>query len=195
MTKIPRKLAAIMPPNTAVPTARTVAAPAPVVMMSGTSPAMKAKEVIITARKRSLAASMAAVDDVLSLPPLLHGEFDDQDGVLGRERDEHHDADLGVDVVVEARDLERRHRAKQADRHREQGRHRNGPALVEPHEKEVCEEHGQRQDEAGLPRCCLFLQRRARPLVGIALGKSRLGDLLHGGNGVARGKARTPDRR
>ena len=47
------------------------------------------------------APSIAAVDDVLALAPLLHRELDDQDGVLGGERDQHDDADLGVDVVVQ----------------------------------------------------------------------------------------------
>ena len=37
------------------------------------------------------------------LAPLL-GELDDQDAVLGGERDQHDDADLGVDVVVEPAD-------------------------------------------------------------------------------------------
>ena len=58
--------AAIMPPNTAVPTARWVAAPAPEAMTSGTRPRMKAKEVIMTARKRRPAAVVAAV--TMSLP-------------------------------------------------------------------------------------------------------------------------------
>src|SRR5215203_1207083 len=58
--------AAIMPPNTAVPTARWVAAPAPEAMTSGTRPRMKAKDVIITARKRRPAAVVAAL--TMSLP-------------------------------------------------------------------------------------------------------------------------------
>ena len=57
---MPRNDAAIMPPNTAVPTARWVAAPAPEAITSGTSPRMKANDVIMTARKRRLAALMAA---------------------------------------------------------------------------------------------------------------------------------------
>ena len=44
-----------------VPTARWVAAPAPEAMTSGTRPRMKANDVIMTARKRRLAAVVAAV--------------------------------------------------------------------------------------------------------------------------------------
>ena len=84
-----------MPPNTAVPTARWVAAPAPEAITSGTRPRMKANDVIITARKRRLAAVVAAVDDVAAACALGHRELDDQDGVLGGQRDQHDDADLG----------------------------------------------------------------------------------------------------
>src|SRR5436305_336301 len=49
-----------MPPNTGVPTARRLSAPAPVAMTKGSRPNMKAKLVIMTGRKRSLAPSTAA---------------------------------------------------------------------------------------------------------------------------------------
>ena len=63
---------------------------------------MKAKLVIITARKRvSRAVDRRFLDRQAVLAPLL-GEFDDQDAVLGGERDQHDEADLGIEVVVEA---------------------------------------------------------------------------------------------
>ena len=49
-----------MPPKTVVPTPRRLSMPAPCAKTSGTRPAMKAKLVIITARKRSLAPVVAA---------------------------------------------------------------------------------------------------------------------------------------
>ena len=61
---MPRNDAAIMPPNTAVPTARWVAAPAPVAITSGTRPRMKANDVIITARKRRCGRLGRGGDDV-----------------------------------------------------------------------------------------------------------------------------------
>jgi hypothetical protein len=60
MTKTPMAEAAIMPPNTAVPTARRLAAPAPTAMTSGSRPRMKAKLVISTGRMRSRAPFTAA---------------------------------------------------------------------------------------------------------------------------------------
>src|SRR5438045_1389275 len=58
--EMPTRAAASMPPNTAAPTPRRLSLPAPLAKMRGTRPAMKAKLVIITARKRSLAPSAAA---------------------------------------------------------------------------------------------------------------------------------------
>ncbi|MNI75670.1 hypothetical protein D3C73_1318450 [compost metagenome] len=52
-------VAASMPPNTPRPTARWLAAPAPVAMASGTTPRMNASDVIKIGRNRSLAASTA----------------------------------------------------------------------------------------------------------------------------------------
>ena len=49
-----------MPPNTDVPTPWRLRAAAPLAITSGISPRIKAKLVIITARKRSLAPSVAA---------------------------------------------------------------------------------------------------------------------------------------
>ena len=100
---MPKTDAAIMPPNTGVPTARRLAAPAPCAMTSGNRPKMKAKLVIITGRKRSRAPSIAGVEDRLAAVALLDRELDDQDAVLGGERDQHDEADLGIDVEAAAR--------------------------------------------------------------------------------------------
>ncbi len=56
---MPISAAASMPPNTGLPTARRLIEPAPLAITSGTRPAMKAKLVIITGRKRSHAPSIA----------------------------------------------------------------------------------------------------------------------------------------
>ena len=58
--KMPTSEAASMPPNTGVPTARRESMAAPVAVISGTRPSTKAMEVIITARNRSRAPSIAA---------------------------------------------------------------------------------------------------------------------------------------
>jgi hypothetical protein len=53
-------VAAIMPPNTAVPSERRAAAPAPVAPTSGKMPKMNANDVIRIGRNRSRDASTAA---------------------------------------------------------------------------------------------------------------------------------------
>ena len=105
-----------MPPNTGVPTARRLAAPAPVAMTSGTRPRMKAKLVIITGAEAQARALDRGLGDRLALLALLHGELDDQDGVLGGERDQHDEADLGVEVEAQAGEQQRADRAEHADR-------------------------------------------------------------------------------
>ena len=39
------------------------------------------------------------LQDGATLPPLIHGELDDQDSVRARQTDEHNDPDLGIEVV------------------------------------------------------------------------------------------------
>ena len=70
--------------------------------MSGSTPSTKASEVITIGRKRSRAALSAASIGALALEEALLRELDDQDRVLRREADQHHQADLEVDVVLQA---------------------------------------------------------------------------------------------
>jgi hypothetical protein len=60
MKKMPMNVAATMPPNTTKPTDTRLAAPAPEATISGETPRMKDRAVIITARNLSRAASIAA---------------------------------------------------------------------------------------------------------------------------------------
>ena len=96
--KIPRKDAKIMPPNTGVPTSRRASSRGAVATTSGYSPRMKAKEVIMTGRKRSRAPSIAACEQRHAPLALLLREFDDQDAVLGGQTDQHDHADLRIKI-------------------------------------------------------------------------------------------------
>ena len=91
-----------MPNTTAVPSASRAPAPAPSAIASGTVPRMNANEVIRIGRSLSLAPSRRGLLDRFALLALELGEFDDEDGVLGRQTNQHDQPDLGVDVVVEA---------------------------------------------------------------------------------------------
>ena len=91
-----------MPENTATPIAWRISAPAPVEMTSGSTPMMKASDVIRIGRSRSRLASIAACDRRAPGEFQLARELDDQDRVLRRQADQHDQADLGEDVVVAA---------------------------------------------------------------------------------------------
>ena len=84
-----------------MPSAWRTSAPAPLASISGTTPMMKAKEVIRIGRRRRRAACNTADDRVMALLVLqMLGELDDQDRVLAGEADEHDEADLREHVVV-----------------------------------------------------------------------------------------------
>ncbi len=57
---MPKSVTPNMPLKTAVPSERRISAPAPVAITSGTTPRMKAKEVIRIGRSRSREASTVA---------------------------------------------------------------------------------------------------------------------------------------
>ncbi len=83
-----------MPLKTAVPSVRRISAPAPSASTSGTTPKMKANEVIMIGRSRSRQASSVASRRRDARLPLLLGELHDQDGVLAGQSHQHHEADL-----------------------------------------------------------------------------------------------------
>ena len=68
-----------MPPKTVVPTEWRPAWPAPEASTSGSTPRMKANEVIRMGRRRMRAASTAASTMDSPRSPELLGELDDQD--------------------------------------------------------------------------------------------------------------------
>ena len=91
-----------MPPNTGVPTAWRVMAPAPSAMTRGNSPKMNAKLVIITGRNRQACGLYRSCVDILSQTTLLHSKGNDQNTVLRGQRDQHHQPDLRIDVEAQS---------------------------------------------------------------------------------------------
>ena len=94
-------VAMVMPYTTPVPIVLRDAAPEPLASISGTQPRMKAKDVIRIGRRRSLEPSTAASRICDAFLAFHLGELDDEDGVLGRQADEHDQADLRIHVHVE----------------------------------------------------------------------------------------------
>ena len=149
-----------MPPKTTVPRARRLAAPAPEAPSSGTTPMMKAKEVMMMGRNRRRVASTAA--SVMDRPPgaQLPGELHDQDGVLAGQGDHQDQAHLGVEVVVIAPGDERQEHPHQGHGHGEDDRRGTGPALVEGGQHQVDQGDGQGVDEIRLIAHLLLPGRR-----------------------------------
>src|SRR6185312_8117367 len=130
------------------------------------------------------------IGDRHALLALLLGEFDDKDAVLGRERDEHDKADLGVEVERQPGDENAGIAAEHADDDREQDRNRDHPALIEADQEQEGEHHRGGEDRSGLPGRLVLLIGGAGPFVAVA-GRQRLGrDLLHRRQCGARGGAR-----
>ena len=97
-----RNVDAIMPPATAVPTEWRASRPAPLANTSGMTPRMNASDVIRIGRSRMRAASTAASAIVSPRCAQLLGELDDQNAVLRRQADQHHQPDLAVHIVDQA---------------------------------------------------------------------------------------------
>ena len=105
---MPNTAAASMPPNTGVPTARRLSGAGAFGDHQGQQ-AQDEGEARHHHRPEAQARALdRRVEDLAPVPPLLDGELDDQDAVLGGERHQHHQADLGIDVEGEAQPASRR---------------------------------------------------------------------------------------
>jgi hypothetical protein len=123
---------------------------------------------------------------------LLLGELHDQDGVLRREADDHHEADLREHVELEAGDPERADRAQQRDRGAEQDAERQRPAFVLRRQQQEHDEQREAEDGGGRDAFLgdLLLERHAR-VVEPHLARHRLGeDLLERPHPLSRADAR-----
>ena len=99
--KMPMKLAASIPPMTVVPMIWRETAPAP-----AGDPQRHASEDERERRHQNRPqaeprAFQRRIHQGLALFEFVLGEFDDQDRVLGRQPDQHHQTDLRVDVVLD----------------------------------------------------------------------------------------------
>ena len=109
----------------------------------------------------------------------LARHLDDQDGVLGAERDQQHQADLGVEVVGQADQGKRDRGADERQRHGEDHAERRDPALVLAGEAEIDQQDGEREDIDDLVADDRLLVGHRRPFVGRARRQCRCGDFVH----------------
>ena len=91
---------------------------------------------------------------------LCLGEFDDQDRVLGRQPDQHHEADLHVDVVVEAHQPYAEEGTQGHQRRPHEDRPGQAPALVERGQQQEHADDGQDEGRRGRWRHLLLVRHR-----------------------------------
>jgi hypothetical protein len=100
-------------------------------------------------RSRSRAPASAASIEGRAAFVLGLRELDDEDGVLGGQRDQHHEADRGEDVHLVAADDQEREGPEDGDRRAEQDGEGQGPALVLRGQDQEDHEQGEAEDRAG----------------------------------------------
>ena len=125
------------------------------------------------------AASIAGVNDRQPLSAQLLGELDDQNGVLRREADQHDEADLAVQIVLQAASPLRRQRAEHRERHAEQHDQRQDERLVLRGQRQVDEQQGDAEDAGRLPASLDFFERDTRPGIPEALRQRLRREPLH----------------
>ena len=138
-------------------------------------------------RARRLLRGLPAVHAVQLLR--LLGELHDQDGVLGRQPDQHDQAHLRKNVVVEPPQVHAQERRQDAHGNDQDHRHRQGHALVERRQQQKGENHRHDEGEAAGRAGGGLLVGDLRPLVAEARGKGLVGDPLHGRQRLAGGVA------
>ena len=110
--------AAIMPAKIGVPTWRRDICAAPCAITRGRRAEHESDRGHDHGPEPHAGAFDGRIDHRYAFGPALLGEFDDQDAVLGRQRDQHHEADLGVEIEHEAGHEDADEGAEHADRHR-----------------------------------------------------------------------------
>ena len=113
---MPIALAASMPPMTAVPMIWRATEPAPDAVHSGTQPRMKANEVIRIGPQAKPCPFERRIHQRLALLVSFLGELDDQNRVLGGQADQHHQADLRINIVLDLHHVSRAESAAAATR-------------------------------------------------------------------------------
>ena len=135
-----------------------------------------------------MGGSQCRLHDTLAGGLQILRELDDQDRVLGRQTDDGDQPDLEVHVVGVRAQQRRQQHAEHAQRHHQNDRQRNGPALVE---RSQAQKH--RQDREGIQNHRLrarqlFFTRLPGPLEA-ETGRQFRREILHLGHGDARAGA------
>ena len=130
----------IMPPITPVPMARWLAEPAPLASDQRQHAQDEGHRGHHDRPEAQVRGFQRRLDRALALRLQVLGELDDQDRVLRRQADDGDQADLEVHVVGVAAQRRRQQHAEHAQRHHQDHRQRDRPALVQ---RRQAQEHRQ----------------------------------------------------
>ena len=116
----------------------------------------------------------------------LPRELDDQDRVLGGQRDHQHQADLRVEIARQAPDGQRDDDTHEGHRHRKNHGRGSGPAFVLGGEHQKNQRDRQRENEVSLVADKFLLIGKPSPIVACVQRQVRGRDPLHNRERVAR---------
>ena len=107
------------------------------------------------------------------------GRFHDQDGVLGRQRDQQHQPDLNVDVVGQSGGGQRQRGTHQRQGHGHQHRHRQRPRFVLTGQHQIHQQQRQAEHQSERATDQPLLVRKPGPLVTHARRQHLGGQFFH----------------
>ena len=139
-----------MPPTMVVPTERRPSAPAPVAKTSGSDAENERERGHQDGAEPQLRGLDGGFGDGSSLGAQLFGELHDQNGVFGREADEHDQADLAVDIVGHAAQRHQAECAEHGHGHCQQDDEGQREALVLGREREIDDQDAEAEDDERL---------------------------------------------
>ncbi len=116
---------------------------------------------------------------VFALLAQVFCEFDNQNRVFGRLRNQQNEADLRIHVIDQSEHVQEYHRAQQSHRNRQQNGNGNHPAFVQGDQEQVSKQERQNQHDRRLTARRFFLQRHASPFVSIAFRQHLHGQFFH----------------
>ena len=168
-----------MPPNTGTLTSLRASIAAPVANTNGASPRMNANEVIITGRNRRRAPSVAAISKGTPCSRRSFANSTIRMPFFAAKSDQHHHADLCIQIQSQTECDNAEERAGHADRHRHQHRNRDGPAFVQRHQEQIREQDREPENDRRLPLGSFLLKRNIGPIAAITARQCLGGNLIH----------------
>ena len=167
---MPIMVATLMPNTTAVPSTRRAPEPAPVAIASGSGAEDEGERGHQDRPQAQARALDRRVHQWLAALVLELGELDDEDGILCRQADQHHQPDLRVDVIRHAAQRQAAVGAEHGERDAQQHRERHRPAFVQrrQHQEHENDRHARRsrrlcRRRAFPGRWCRSTRSRSRP--------------------------------